>query len=309
MGTISRLTASLGTAAIASVLFAPASLAASPTPSPALDTVLVAPTGSYTEEPSGKNDGPMSAADYAGSDSQTLAELRRDGYVQGYVRSWLDQAQKHFVVEEVIAFGGHRDAARWLTSVKDASSGQYLVHAISAAGVDSYFGGHYADPSQPLFSDLGIFLKGNDFFFVGASSKTDDLDDVAVTQAKRQYDAAPTYSISPSQWPENAAHLFGPVNLGAAAVPLAIGGGAILLVLVLAVVTVVVLLSRQRHPAVVAVATVAGGPQMSADGRYWWDGQAWRDTAKEIPPDAMRSADGFYWWDTRTWRPVPPPVS
>ena len=78
MGTISRLTASLGTAAIASVLFAPASLAASPTPSPALDTVLVAPTGSYMEEPSGQNDGPMSAADYAARNGAELVSCTCD---------------------------------------------------------------------------------------------------------------------------------------------------------------------------------------------------------------------------------------
>jgi hypothetical protein len=306
MGTLRRLTASVTAAGITILVFAPSAGAASPSPSPSLGTVLVAPGGQYAEIPSGQGDGPIAtAADYAGTDTQTLSELQRDGFVQGYVRTWIDQGQKHLVVEEVIAFGGHRDAGKWLKSIKDASSSQHLVHPLTADGVDSYFGGHYADPTQPVYSDLGIFLKGNDFFFVGAQSATDDLGNIATLQAKRQFDAAPAYSISPNQWPENTVHL--PFSVSGTTLPLVIGGGAVLLLAVLAVIAVmVVLLTRRRAPALATAAPIAAGPQMSVDGRYWWDGQAWRDTSREAPPDALRSADGYYWWDSRTWRPVPP---
>src|SRR5207245_355020 len=49
----------------------------------------------------------------------------------------------------------------------------------------------------------------------------------------------------------------------------------------------------------------AGGVQMSTDGKYWWDGQNWRDAATETPPSAQRSSDGALWWDGQNWRPVP----
>jgi hypothetical protein len=47
------------------------------------------------------------------------------------------------------------------------------------------------------------------------------------------------------------------------------------------------------------------GVQLSDDGKYWWDGQAWKDASLEAPPSAQRSSDGTLWWDGRNWRPVP----
>jgi len=309
MGKVKRLTASVVVSALASVGFAPAAAAAAtPSPSPALMTMLIAPTGAYVESQSAQQDGPMTAADYAGSDSLVMDELKRDRYVQGYARTWVAQDGKHVVVEEVIAFGGHRDAGSWLTTFKGRTASQYMVRPITADGVDTYFGAHYAEPLQPLFFDLGVFLKGNDFFTVTALSQADDLGDLETTQARRQFDAAPPYSISPNQWPENASR--NSFSLPAYAMPLAIGGSAVLVVVLLVASMVVVVLTRRRPTPVAAVATPAAqGPLMSEDGRYWWDGQAWRDATKEVPPEAMRSADGYYWWDSRTWRPVPPPAS
>ena len=305
MGKVNRLTASVVVSAIAAVGFAPGAAAATPSPSVDLSTMLIAPTGAYQESQSARQSGPMTAADYAGTDSLVLDELKRDGYVQGYVRTWVAPDRKHVVVEEVIAFGGHRDAVNWLTTFKGRSASQYLVRPITADGVDTYFGAHYAEPSQPLYFDLGVFLKGNDFFGVTALSEADDLGDLETTQARRQFDAAPAYSISPNQWPENASR--SSFTLTAYAVPLAIGGSAVLVALVLMALMVVVVLARRRPTPVASVAPAAAeGPLMSEDGRYWWDGQAWHDATKAVPPDAMRSADGYYWWDSRTWRPMPP---
>ena len=279
--------------------------AASPTPSPSLQTVLVGPTRSeFVEAPSGQHDGPMSAAEYAGNDSTTLTELQHDGYVVGFVRTWIDESRKHVLVEAVVAFGGRRDAAKWLASVKAHTDDQFYVHPISVDGVDSYFGRHYADPTQPAYTDLGVFLKGNDFFFVGVSSKADDLGDVAAAQTKKQYDAAPPYSIAPSQWPENGSHSM--LSLGSAALPIAVGAASVLVVGILAMVLATILLARRRPRTAAVSAATAGALQMSDDGRYWWDGQSWRDASREVPPGAMRSTDGYYWWDSRTWRPVPP---
>src|SRR5215467_2980040 len=231
MGKVIRLTVSLAVTASAAIVLAPVSLAAQPTPTPSLSTMLLAPSGSYTESTNPQEDGPLSAADYAGSDTNALNQLRRDGYVQGYARTWLGQDQKHLVVEEVIAFGGRRDAASWLSTFKGMTTSQYLVRPIAADGVDSYFGAHYADPSRPLYFDVGAFLKGNDFFTISAVSEADDLGDTATSQAQRTFDAAPAYSISPNQWPENAMRI--PFNLGGAALPLAVGGSVVLLFLLL----------------------------------------------------------------------------
>jgi len=41
---------------------------------------------------------------------------------------------------------------------------------------------------------------------------------------------------------------------------------------------------------------------ISPDGRYWWDGIAWRDTDASVPPFATRSDDGQFWWDGTRWR-------
>ena len=304
MGKVIRLTGSVIVSAIAAFAFAPTA-AAAPSPTPSLSTMLIAPTGSYAESQNPQEDGPLSAADYAGADSLALAELQRDGWVQGYVRTWVAANGKQAVRELVIAFRGHRDAASWLSTFKSRSNSQYMVRPITADGVDSYVGAHFADPSQPLYLDQGAFLKGNDFFTVSALSVADDLGDLSTTQAKRQFDAAPAYSISPNQWPENASH--NSFSLTAYAVPLAIGSGAVLVVLLLAALAVVIVLARGRPTPVAAIAPAAAeGPLMSEDGHYWWDGQAWRDATKEVPPDALRSADGYYWWDSRTWRPMPP---
>jgi hypothetical protein len=278
-----------------------------------LSTVLVAPAGTYFESTDPTQDGPVTLGDYAGTDSLVLDELKRDGFLQAYERTWVDQDRKHVVVEEVVAFSGHRDAASWLNTFKGLTTSQYQVRPITANGVDSYFGNHYADTTTPLYYDQGVFIKGNDFFEVGAISKADDLGDIATAQAKREFDAAPGYSISPNQWPENAGK--SSFNLAAAALPLAIGGGFVFVILIL---VIVILLTRRRQPQIAPFApfapfapvrptTTASGPLMSQDGRFWWDGRGWRDATTEVPPDAMKSSDGFYWWDSRTWRPMPPP--
>src|SRR5205823_5230728 len=69
----------------------------------------------------------------------------------------------------------------------------------------------------------------------------------------------------------------------------------------------VVIQVRRRRDTAFAFMPMLGTIQMSPDGNYWWDGQAWRDASREAPPAALRSLDGYYWWDGRTWRTVPQP--
>lgn len=49
-----------------------------------------------------------------------------------------------------------------------------------------------------------------------------------------------------------------------------------------------------------------GAPFLSADRRWWWDGERWRDAEQVVPPGSQRSGDGASWWDGASWRPVPP---
>jgi hypothetical protein len=68
---------------------------------------------------------------------------------------------------------------------------------------------------------------------------------------------------------------------------------------------------RDSYGHVVNVYSPAPGPvppattHMSPDGRFWWDGAAWRDAATSAPATAPRSPDGMFWWDGGTWRAVP----
>jgi hypothetical protein len=50
------------------------------------------------------------------------------------------------------------------------------------------------------------------------------------------------------------------------------------------------------------VARYRSAMRLSPDGRYWWDGTAWRDADHVAPPLVTRSPDGLYWWDGAGWR-------
>jgi len=174
------------------------------------------------------------------------------------------------------------------------------------SGLDQYFGGHFADPVTPAYVDIVVFVKGNDYFMIGMLSQADDLADAAPAQTRKQYELAPASTIPPAQWPENATSAINRFSL----LPPGLAIDILVLALVAGIALFVVILIRRvgRRVSVPAYAAVPGGVQMSPDGHYWWDGQAWRDASSEAPPAALRSADGYYWWDGRTWRPVPKPT-
>ena len=115
--------------------------------------------------------------------------------------------------------------------------------------------------------DYFIFVKGNDLFGVGFTSRNDDVLSLARAQAKRQYDAAPPFTIPPKDWPENAAHpspsspassLITVPQLG---VLLGVILGAILLIVVGAI---VILLVRSRRLPVIQGQPPSSSPTSEA---------------------------------------------
>jgi len=283
--------------------------AATPSPSPSLDKVLAAPPGSdFTELTTGVLHGEFTAHDWAttnasGSDAtETEKTLTKDGFVDGYGKTWAQASAGHAMIEAVMAFTGGQGARKALTSLEasDKSDKSYK-HADTTSGIDPYYGAHFADSSSNTVGDLFVFVKGNDVFFVILASQKDDVLAVATSQAKAQYAAAPASTIPTADWPENASS---PTSGSSAA----LGFGIIAAIIVVVVIAVVFLVMRRRgaaRPAMMGAVGGAGGVQLSPDGNYWYDGQTWRDAAHEAPPAAQRSSDGTLWWDGRTWRPVP----
>lgn len=283
--------------------------ASTPSPSPSLDKVLAAPPGSdFTELTTGVLHGEFTAHDWAttnasGSDAtETEKTLTKDGFVDGYGKTWAQASAGHAMIEAVMAFTGGQGARKALTSLEasDKSDKSYK-HADTASGIDPYYGAHFADTSSNTVGDLFVFVKGNDVFFVILASQKDDVLTVATSQAKAQYAAAPASTIPTADWPENASS---PTSGSSAA----LGFGIIAAIIVVVVIAVVFLVMRRRGaatPAMMGAVGGAGGVQLSPDGNYWYDGQTWRDAAHEAPPAAQRSSDGTLWWDGRTWRPVP----
>jgi hypothetical protein len=289
----------------------PVAAMAAPSPSPRLETLLTGPPApDFLEEPGlmaiqGSFDAQRYVQFLDPQKTQGIeSALRSDGFVMGFSRSWVEEASTHILLELVIAFSGREGAKRWLSKSEQADKADSTYKkAIPMAGIDTYYGAHFADPSTALYADVVSFVKGNDYFLVGLVSRADDLGDVAPKQTRKQFDAAPAYTIPPSQWPEAAASLV----VGPLVVPrwlaLLLGGGGVLIAILLGL-GALYLLRRNRSS---SPALVAAGPQMSDGRHYWWDGQAWRDAARDVPPEAIRSEDGVYWWDGAAWRLVQQP--
>ena len=285
-------------------LLAPSNVSAAPSPSPALGSVLASPVVEGFVEATPEQtpvEGPITLAELASAGdnpSHDAQILKQDGFVASYGRTWVDNAKSHALQEVVIAFSGGAGAAKWLGSSKKTDTGnQYYLHSVPVQGIGSYYGVHLADPMRSEYVDLVGLVKGNDYFLIAALSMADDLDAATASQAKGQYDFAPPSTIPPSQWPERPVGLFTRLGDLAGLYAPEAGGAAVLVALTIAV----LLLVRRRRRGAHRTAEV----QMSPDGTYWWDGNGWRDSSKDAPPDALRSEDGYYWWDGRMWRLTP----
>jgi hypothetical protein len=277
---------------------------ASSSPSPALDTLLLAaPSPDFVESKDhpGDDQGPLDAAQYAatfvGRTADTEKELADAGFIAGYGRTWVSLPAEQVLIEEVIAFTGGRGAKQWLAITEPgANHDPDYQHPSTVAGIDPANGGHFHYSSGTLrYGDDFGFVKGNDFFYVHIASAKDDAAALAATQTKAQFDFAPLYTISPSEWPEAASKSSASV-------------GRIIWLVVIVVTVVISLIARSRRPTPVGGPTTAMAAtlQTSPDGNYWWDGREWKDINQWVPPSAQRSADGTWWWDGTRWRPVPP---
>jgi hypothetical protein len=285
---------------------------AAPAPSPSLDSLLVPPPSSgYVRDSTifTPIQGNFDAVDYLGvitprKPSETLATLREDGFVQGFGRAWLDRTANRFLVELVVAFGGGAGAGRWLPEARSLSQDNpSFKNDLPVTGIDTAFGAHFEEPATPAYADAIGFVKGNDFFFLSLFSTKNDLADTATKQARQQFDSAPAQTIPPTKWPENASSNISSTSLSfqpvAGIAIIAIAGAVVLFA---AVLLAVLLISRRRRG---GAAAAQGSLQMSADGNYWWDGQAWRNASEVAPLTAERSHDGHYWWDGARWRQMP----
>lgn len=297
-------------AALAAFALTPAGVAADTNLQPPLDQILVpAPSGYALFKPSGLPHGFFGLDEYAASwggenAADASQQLQQYGFVGGYELQWTDPTNVHVLIESVIAFAGGRGARSWfLTSNKgDHNDTAYRHDDLDPGlGADAY-GVHSVLPSShgDLVLDAFVFARGNDVVAVGFLSEHDDVLDAATSQASSQYSHTPDYTLPPSQWPENATSsqdafpltgvLIGVLVLGLLAA--GVGGGY-------------VMLQRTRAPSPVAVAAAPMPFQVSPDGRYWFDGARWIDSAQDPPPFAQRSPDGSMWWDGYVWRPVP----
>jgi hypothetical protein len=311
MGAVIRLRRRAALAFAVAVAIAPLTVHATSSPRPSLDTVLATPPASdFAELTTSPLHGKFTAHDWAalsansGDAAQTETTLNKDGFVDGFGKTWAQASSGHALIEAVMAFSGGRGAHTALAGMEasDKSDTSYKK-ADTVAGITPYYGAHFVDAANSVIEDFFAFVKGNDVFGIAFVSSKDDVLTDATRQIQTQYSSAPGSTIPTSEWPENVSP--------ASSFPLAVFGAGIGFIVVVAGV-VAFLILRRREPAPSAYASFAPALslQMSDDGSYWWDGQSWRDAAHDVPPSAERSSDGYYWWDGRTWRPVPqPPVS
>ena len=254
------------------------------------------PTSDWIENGPSENvlSGPFTASSYAAyvegpaaTPGNVASNLTRNRFVGGYGREWEQRTTLNYLVERVFQFADSTGARSWFNGIKTESltSKAYRADFPTAGTVPLSFGVvlNNSDGSTQWRID---FVHGNLVFVVHADAITDNLEQLALSQAKTEYGGAAGTSAPAAS--NNAASL---------ARVAAIGLVAVVLVIIVAVVIVVAITARGRRPA-----TVAAGLQMSPDGAYWWDGARWRDARHEVPPNAQRSPDGAYWWDGATWR-------
>jgi hypothetical protein len=253
----------------------PLAAGASPAPSPSLDQTLAPPPAGFTEAGQAESvlQGVFTADDFAAAtvsgdrQAELLTALRNDGFVAGYAHTWVQAGGDRAMLAAVLAFSGGQGAAKWRRSTDQMDRGAASYkHPLPLAGVPNSSGSHFAGSN--FFADSFDLVKGNDFFLIIALSRQDDVTALATTQARMQYSHAPKLTT--------ATYFFGKAT-----------GYALFALLAAGVVLVFVamyLVWRRRT----STRLSADGVQTSEDGRYWWDGQTWRDATQDRPPSGRR---------------------
>jgi hypothetical protein len=290
--------------ALFALLPATASAASTPDPQVLRGALAEAPSSDFVEaDTTVKGEGPLDATAYAAilatdaaKQQQVINGLNAHQFVSGYGRLWVKRASETVLVEQILAFADRSNAISYegASKLADTTSADYTGSIDSSALPDSYG----VEQLTGGYHTVAIaFVKGNDLLIAGFVSSGDYMVADTQAQAKAVYSGAPDYTIQPST---SAA-----VNSVASDAG-SIAGHVIFWLFIAGVVLLVVsvVIRSRRRPAAAAALPF----NLSADGRYWWDGAGWQDSAAMAPPSAQRTPDGAYWWDGRSWRPVPRPV-
>ncbi|HEX6488027.1 MAG TPA: hypothetical protein VF137_04005 [Candidatus Dormibacteraeota bacterium] len=223
-------------------------------------------------------DGAMNAHDFAaldpGHEDTVLNELSRYEFVAGYQRSWLKAAGSIVLYESMKVFKTDSGAESWYGGAKDADqAAANWTRSFDTTGLANSYGNVYTDKDG--VRTTVIVRKGNDIFHVELIE--DGADETGVlSQAKLVFAGAPADSI-PQPKPVAAQ------TLPAAAFA---GIGALVIAGLVALWIVVARVSRASRQSQLQPALMG---QVSADGRWWWDGAQWRPMAPPPPPSSPAS--------------------
>lgn len=233
---------------------------------------------SYVEANIGDADtleGPFDAVVYAttvysNTDDQNSVRdrLKYDGLIGGWGRSFYRESNKGWLVEAIFAFGSASDARSfWGYIGQGLRESTTTTRVLDTSAIPSSAGAEYLYDS---FHGTEIaFARGNDVFDLYMGTDTEYLTEDAMAQARQQYSHSPANTVPPSA--QREAHP-GPIFMRNIAYGLGVLVAIVLGLSVIAGAIVVIFMVRRSRRG------SAPASLLSPDGRYWWDGQAWRPT-------------------------------
>jgi len=230
--------------------------------------------------------GPKTRDELYGDKASTVS-----GFVDAYDKAWTTTSQG--LVDRLERFSSVFWATIRLSESRTAARDNRSHSSfkdISGLGTAAY---EVTDPADTngFLSDTIVMTQGDYLSVIALASKSQPDRATLMDQARRQVALIPI--------PKAEYNAIGQ-GVVTGLVWVVIGAGVLTIIVAAIVVTVVLRRRRPRpQPALAAVS-------LSPDGRYWWDGMTWQDTAARMPPGAPLSPDGAHWWDGVSWRPRPP---